>query len=221
MLRYCSFFFHIKGSMRLQKRDIIKILSSCAQAYQRELVGKEFLVLYQREKTESCSFRFAKSNFLHLTGVQIASTISAQDFFDKCLEHKLSEQDFSAATDGTTDLKLSVLPRMICKNFNARMIGNYRTTGIALYTEKLLGGTMGCIGFVMDAKGGYVPNTLLNEDVRDVVDKPCRVLAIFRKNQGEPKYTEMTYLAKGIKDELTYPQGLGYLQGIVQAQAKK
>ncbi len=83
------------------------------------------------------------TNFLHLTGLKVKKhkynadgientndsddTISAKEFYEKCLAHRLSASDFEFARDGTTPLKLDVLPRLISKNLSATMIGDYNS----------------------------------------------------------------------------------------------
>jgi hypothetical protein len=45
----------------------------------------------------------------------------------------------------------------------------------------------------------YVPNTALNTDMRDISVKPIhKIAAIFIKGKNEPKYSKLTYIAKGI-----------------------
>lgn len=59
--------------------------------------------------------------------------------------------DFWFSGDGTTTLKLQVLPFVLAKNLNANSFGNFGGNSIRLYTEKLAGGVKGRIGFVKDA----------------------------------------------------------------------
>lgn len=123
--------------------------------------------------------------------------ITAIPFYEKCLDHKLSPDDFEFAEDGTTMLKLEILPSLITKNLSASMIGDYNSNKPKLYTEKLAGGVKACMGFVSDtASGFYVPNTVLKEDIRDNVSNWLRIIAIFRKPVAYKKYTEITYMAK-------------------------
>ena len=78
------------------------------------------------------------------------------------------------------------------------MVGDYNSVRSMLYTEKLAGNTTACLGFVFQ-DGFYIPNTALEEDIRNLSLKPIqRVLAIFRKPAKIDRYQEMCYLAKGI-----------------------
>ena len=78
------------------------------------------------------------------------------------------------------------------------MVGDYNFTKLNLQTDKLAGGHYACMGFLRRDKH-YVPNTLLNEDIRLISKKPTkRVLAILRKPKSRPCYNELCYLAKNI-----------------------
>ncbi len=67
---------------------------------------------------------FDKSNFQHLTGcITEASGISALDFYDRCMEWRLSVDDFEVEQGGTTQMKMNVLP-MMTKNLAANNIGD-------------------------------------------------------------------------------------------------
>lgn len=93
---------------------------------------------------------------MHLTGLKSglssSSKLFANDFYKKCLEHKLSPEDFDFAEDGTTHLKLAVLPKLVCKNLHASIIGNYDSSKPLLYTERIVGNVNACMGFIMDKK---------------------------------------------------------------------
>lgn len=60
---------------------------------------------------ESYEVAFHRYNFLHLTGVRLNKngTASAIHFYQKCLDGRLSENDFTFAQDGSTGQKLDIL----------------------------------------------------------------------------------------------------------------
>ena len=61
-----------------------------------------------------------------------------------------------------------------------KVIVNFNGSKPKLYTEKLTGNTLGCMGLVK--KGSYyVPITALKEDIRDLVIEKERIIAIFSK----------------------------------------
>jgi len=78
------------------------------------------------------------------------------------------------------------------------MIGNYNNSKALLVTDKLVGGIYGCVGFVRDGQV-YIPNTALNEDIRNISRNSCgRILATFTKSVDGTKYSANTYAAKGV-----------------------
>ena len=124
------------------------------------------------------------------------------------MKGKFTPAFFEMNRDGTTRMKLSVLPQVMNIHKSARMAGAFKDNKIRLNTEKIVGNVHACMGFVNapNRRGFFVPNTVLREDIRDVVDKPVyRVLAVFRKPINAKNYTECTYLAKHVKLESVRP----------------
>lgn len=210
----------------ITKEMAISIVVSCAKQYKENLAGKSLLFVCQDkdEKVSCMEFTFDASNFMHLTGLkpmgyiddnsdETIKRIRAKDFYKKCLNHKLSVRDFEFSPDGTTPLKLEVLPSIINKNLSANMIGDYNSSNPKLYTQKLVGNVNACMGFVEDEHTfRYVPNTVLKIDMRDYVTNSARVLAVFRKMRDTDKYYECTYVAKGVSTkEIKYPSEYAYL----------
>lgn len=121
------------------------------------------------------------SNFLHLTGIQRPNQTDnkisecsfgkehfsdADEFFKKCISRRLSENDIAFSSYGKTVLKLSVLPLAVNKNLSAKMFAYYKNSKSVLYTERLLGRTRVCLGFVKAKENNtLVPNTLINQDI--------------------------------------------------------
>lgn len=207
------------------KAEAIEIVVSCAEKYARELLNQSLLfVCEDKHKRITCmEFFFYDRNFLHLTGLKLKrrssgdnhgqDAQSAKDFFFNCLSHAVSPDDFEFAADGTTPLKLSILPHLVSKNLSAKIVGDFYSLRPKLYTEKLAGGNKGCMGFRVDAlTNNYVPNTVLHEDIRDNVRDWARVIAVYRKAASGEKYGEITYLAKKIDwDDLVLPEQYTYL----------
>ncbi len=218
---------------RYTKKDAIRIVSTCAKQYREHLVNRSllFLCMDKHGKVDAIEFTFDISNFLHLTGLKLVNRkwhgsseagskdreISASDFYEKCLNHKLREDDFYFSKDGTTELKLDVLPSLLTKNLTAKMVGDFHSDKPKLLTEKLAGGQVACMGFTSDRKTGrFVPNTVIKDDIRKHTCKPLRVIACYRKNRGDSRYGEVTYLASGIDwDTVEYPAEYTYLKNFL------
>ena len=206
------------------KAEAICIVVRWAQTYKQELDGKNLLFICtdKHKKTIPIELSFYGNNYLHLTGLKapksengdIAVELFANDFYQKCLDHKLSQTDFDFAEDGTTHMKLDVLPTVISENLQAKMIGNYDSIKPRLYTEKVAGSTNACIGFVLDQDmQQYVPNTVVKEDIRELTAKTLRVIAVYRKDLTAPIYEELTFKAKKIDfSTIDFPERFGYLK---------
>jgi len=200
------------------KKDAIRIVTDCAQKHDTELKRKSLLYICS-DKHNSISIIelfFNDSNFCHLTGLKINSSnnsYSAKRFYEKCINRRLSENDFELSRDGTTQLKLEVLSQFHSLVMKANMIGDFNTSRPKLYTEKLAGGTKACVGFVVDKRSGqFVPNTVLKEDIRNISSSLLRVLAIFRKSANELQYSECTYTAKKVDwSSVVLPKEISYI----------
>lgn len=215
--------------MGYTKEQAVSIVTLCAKAYQENLANRTLLfVCMDKHKRISCiELSFDASNYMHLTGLKPISVVdgngtarklSATDFYSKCLDGKLSVQDFDFAKDGTTTLKLDVLPFVINKNLSANMIGDYNSGNPKLYTEKLVGGVKACVGFVLtEPSRKYVPNTVIKVDIRDYATSTTRVIAVLRKRKTDNLYKEITYKAKKIDwSSIKLPNGFEYLSDLIQ-----
>lgn len=201
----------------MDKRHAIQIMTKAAEIYRRNLEDQKILFLYgiplevkrqlQTEEKILSSIRgyevaFHRCNFLHLTGVRLnkSETASAIHFYQKCLDKRLTENDFSFAKDGSTGQKLDILENMMQIKKSAVMIGEFTDRGPKLFAEKVTGNICGCIGFVQDAHTKLnVPNTLLKKDIRDVTAQPTyKVFAVISKNYTDDKYSQLVKLDKSI-----------------------
>lgn len=203
------------------KQDAIRIVTNCAEQYNINLVNKNLLILCM-DKHRNVTYievSFEASNFMHLTGLKLSKKsetekMSPLDFYERCLSHNLSPNDFEFANDGTSFLKLDVLPKLITKNLSASMIGDYNSCTPKLYTDKLVGGVKACIGF-LSLEDKYVPNTVLKVDIRDYVARTLQVIAIYRKDKSSDKYDEITYKQSKIDWEIVkYPDEIMYLMNL-------
>lgn len=201
----------------MDKRRAIPILTKAAELYRDNLEDQKILFLYgipseinkQLQTKDKClssmqyyEVAFHRYNFLHLTGVRLnkMGTASAIHFYQKCLDKRLKEDDFSFSKDGSTGQKLDILEKMMFIKKNVTLIGDFTDRGPKLFTEKAAGNICGCIGFVQDRNTKLnVPNTLLKKDIRDVTAQPTyKVFAVFYKDYKDEKYSLVTKLDKSI-----------------------
>lgn len=219
---------------------------SCADEYKENLVDHSLLFLCQdKHKNTYCvEVTFDISNFQHLTGFKTVrmdsessehdssdenaaqkmgkKKITAAHFFELCIDRRLSENDFEFAEDGTTPLKMKVLPSVVKKSLSANMIGFYNGLQPRLYTERIAGSVKACVGFVKDEDDGrYVPNTVLEGDIRQKVTRPDRILVTYRKKSDTAEYSEIVYAAKKVDwKTIKVPKEYPYLQLPVESTAE-
>ena len=102
----------------MDKRRAIQIMTKASQLYKEHLEDQKVLFLYgvpaeinKQLSTENKLLSamqkyevvFHGGNFLHLTGVKLNRTevSSAIHFYEKCLDKRLTENDFSLSKDGS------------------------------------------------------------------------------------------------------------------------
>lgn len=200
----------------MNKSEAQKILFECAELYRDNLIDCNllFMCMDKHKKISTLEVQFLTTGFMHLTGVKFQKErISAGAFFDKCMNKRLGTEEFELAVDGTTEMKLKILPMLFRKNLSANMVGDFSARTPVLVTEKLAGGVKGCMGFVLDEETGYyAPNTVLNLDIRTYLTNQLRIVATFRKKKSEDDYSERVYIAKKIDPkELRFPEKYTYL----------
>lgn len=198
---------------KITKKEALAIVFSAASEYKKNLVDQSLLFICtdKHKRTYHLEVTFDSSNFLHMTGFK--TSIAPQHFFEKCLDRRLAEEDFEFSDDGTTPLKMIALPQLVKQNLSANMLGDYNMFQPKLYTEKIAGNIRACLGFVRTGKSGrYVPNTVLEGDIRKKIKQADRIVLTYRKKRGEEQYSERVYAAKKVDwGKLRLPKGYEYL----------
>lgn len=172
-----------------EKKRLLPFLFRGAETYKRILLDKSFLFIGQGTKDESqliIECIFLPCNFMHLTGCEILGGAPPTSFFDRCLNRRLSPDEFDCIPEAF--LKKDVFDEVFSLPYSAKMIGRSSGGGNRLYTERLAGNIRGCMGFVLgDKTPCYSPNTVLKEDIRNIVIKPQKLLAVY----GRPVNSEL------------------------------
>lgn len=187
----------------MSKTEALKIILETAYYYHNNLENQRLLFVYENNKKISyMEAIFIARNFLHLTGVKIINKNikSSLMFYNLCLKKKLKISDFEFSKNGTTMMKLKILNNIIKLPKTAKMIGDYTYSKKYLNTQKLVGNVFGAIGFI-EKDGYYIPNTLLNEDIRNITISSGKILAIFKKDRNEYEYKSAIYVSKNINIE--------------------
>ena len=174
----------------MTKKEALSIVFSCAPLYKENLVDRSLLfITTDKHKNVHC---------LEVT-------------FDN--DKRLTEADFEFSTDGTTEMKMRVLPSLMKKNLSAKMLGDYNMSQPKLYTDKIAGSLSACMGFVRDGgEGRFVPNTVLEGDIRTKVKAADRIIATYRKSRSEEQYSEIVFTAKKVEwGKIVLPDEYSYL----------
>lgn len=193
--------------MRYTKEDARRIVLNCSKQYRDKLLDKNLLIIY-REKDDNSIHKievvFRDRNYQHLTGLELidrkGNVIYNQsiNFFRKCIENKLSVNEFRFKDDGTTQLKLSALPALMDITKITKITGDYNNRRPFLYVEKVIGGVNFCLGLCKEEKL-YVPSSALCENIKNLTDRPNQVLAIFSKESNSKEiYSSVRHVAKGV-----------------------
>ena len=181
--------------MRLRtNEEALSIINACAVEYKKNLSSNNLLFVTTGSNRALCfETLFMPHNFKHLTGVE--SNLSGLDFFDLAVRNRISPSEITLADDGTTDLKLDILPQLMNIHVTARMIGDYDHSRPLLIADKFAGAVTMAMGFVQ-TNGLYMPNTALKKDVRDITIHATRrrVTLIFVKHRHDIKYTFLSYI---------------------------
>ena len=115
----CPFYFvktQRSAESTMTKKEALSIVFACAPLYKENLVDKSLLfITTDKHKSVHClEVTFDISNFLHMTGFKLRKpSINARHFFNLCYDKRLTEADFEFSADGTTEMKMRVLPSLM------------------------------------------------------------------------------------------------------------
>ena len=141
------------------------------------------------------------TNYCHLTGAKI-NKISSIDFYDMCINRKLSKNDFQKPY-GTMNLKLAVLPYLSKIFFNHCSIGDYNSNCVWLRADYFIGNSKNVLSVGFRSKNKFdVPVTLYNQPIKELTNPTQKVELILRKNKEDLKFSEITYCNQKFKMEL-------------------
>lgn len=183
--------------MKYDKKKAIDVIVNAADNYKKYLQDKVFLIVYlENAVTKTVQVEFRDNHFLHLTGV--CTKLSAKRFYEKCINCKLSVEDFELDKRGKTQQKLMVLPFLHELLYHNCLIGNFINSGICIRADYFIGNTKAIlsVGFRYGKRVDF-PVTLYKEDVRKLSQPTNKVFAIFVRAYNQQRYTECTYLSKG------------------------
>jgi len=105
----------------MNKAQACRTIHRCATAYRDNLANKNVLFVAERgDIREYFEALFLTGNFQHLTGVNVTFSMTANAFFNLAVDDRLTEKDFKFTADGTSRMKLDVLPTLMKIHHTAR-----------------------------------------------------------------------------------------------------
>ena len=192
--------------MAVDKKKAIKTIVEAASNYEKYLNDRSFLIVYKTERgSQYVEVVFRSWHFLHLTGLKTKMT--AAQFYEACIDNKLSEKDVVFDDSGKVGQKIKVLPYLHDLLYHNCMIGEFINSGIMIQADYFVGDTklILSVGFRRESNRD-VPVTLYSGDVRKLTNPTNKVLAIFARRYPETKYKELTYVSKNLNlNELKLP----------------
>ena len=192
------------------KERVKNIAVDCSIKYRDNLCNYEYLVISEAFTDKYCIIRAEADNYMHLIGV--SSQLSAQEFYQKCIDSTLTENDFDfnknkqseKSVKGSVREKIVALPSF-CDMFTKADLrcqqdfskGKVKCS-FASASDKFT------IGFVQEGR----PKSLMkNNQLNNNTSQP--IIAVVRKDKGTSNFTEVVlgsikgyeYILKDINSE--------------------
>lgn len=187
----------------MDKKRALSVIYNCAKKYDENLKNQNIMFIIENRKfKEKISFIetiFYIHNFLHLTGIDYNSRKNlktAKSFYSNLLKGKISYKNINYKNPITTEFKLEILYNLCAIDKTAKFTGTYNNSiKDNLYTEKVIGNIRYCFGLVKDKKTNYyMPNSAIQEDIRNITNNMCNIVAILKKEKDEKFYSNITYI---------------------------
>ena len=124
--------------------------------------------------------------------------------------------------DGTTNLKLEALPKLVTFIHFSKMTMLYNGIRPKLNVDRLAGTTSYCLEFTKERKY-YMPSSCLLEDIRDLGTNPSQILFVLSKDNiaNNLIYRKIRYVAKGVSlNKINLPDELCKLIDLSDFQEK-
>ena len=180
------------------KTKDLRTVYDCAELYKRYLLDKDIMIVYldrQDGKLKSLEHSFEAGNFQHLTGIEYTLS-GASHFFQLALEKRLPIESCSYKADGTTPLKLEILPTIVSIPYKATMIGNYNDSKLNIFANKAYGNVYASLLIKKDNNNIYRPISALKSDIRNLATKANPIKLILIKDNNEALYKTKCKIAK-------------------------
>ena len=176
------------------KERVKETVISNAVSYKWSYVKYEYLLCSEAFKHSAYYIVSAhEDNYLHLTGLH--TSLSAEDFFNKCLNGTLDETDFDFAKEGQNEKEVKGSVRRKINSLSDMM---NMFSGSAMVEEDFVKNRIKCsfataspgvtLGFIVAGKAK--PMTLLKGNELDS-SKARRLDLVLRRKKGEDRFSEI------------------------------
>lgn len=199
-LRRNPLLFYIIMGSKIDKNEILKIVTNAAKLYKDNLCYNDVLFVYKSgDEFNYIETTFKPENFLHLTGLEyLSQSQSAKEFFRKCYKHRIRISEFKIKNGSYYYYKFDIMVSLMNIHKNAKMIGVYNNNRFNLKVDKLTGGIYGFMGFKLINNNKYCPVTIIKDDIRQNVNHYDAIVAILKKHYKDVYYTNVTYFKKNL-----------------------
>ncbi|MDE6728734.1 MAG: hypothetical protein K2J80_12475 [Oscillospiraceae bacterium] len=196
------------------KLNAIATLHKAANLFEKYFCHKKLLVIHNNLISPHCiEVSSEPTGFLHLTGLIVNKNslfrdISDKDanfrrvFYEKCLDGRITINDFDFDSKGEAELKLKVIVNTLTPRSNAKMLGDYNGQRLYFKSHKLMGSESSYLGLFKDEKGYYAVSSVMNDDIRNNVEHigispvTSKIFMILSKGFSEECYNEIICISK-------------------------
>lgn len=198
----------------MDKTKAISILRKAAELYEQFYCNKKLLIVHDNIlNPRAIEVSGTPAGFLHLTGVivnkdHLLRDVSSKDtnyrivFFEKCLNNKLTINDFDFDSKGECRQKLKVILNTLNPKNNANMLGDYNGQRLYFKADKLMGSESSYLGLFLDKKGYYAVSSVINGDIRNDLEhigaspKTSKFFMILSKSFSDKCYNKIISISK-------------------------
>ena len=107
--------YKVQNTRRLTTKELLTILHKSAILYS-EYADTTLLFIFRAKKADIYDYykvRFGKNNFMHLVGIK-SETLSANEFYDACLEGTIDKKACTPRKDANTMYaKVAIMEQML------------------------------------------------------------------------------------------------------------
>ena len=201
--------YRLPNTRILTPKELLNILHKSAILYS-EYVDTTLLFVFREKKNDEYDYyevRFGKNNFMHLAGIK-SKTMSANKFYDACIEGTVTREDCNPRRDANTMYsKVGTMQQLLdLRNSMCYKIGEKNLVTRDNDFEMATGNGNGVLGYdsrikikgtdAVDRTKAAVPTTLLNRSITDYCSKPQKIMFILQKADGESTYGKLFYEIK-------------------------